>query len=43
MHVKRLREAGLVNSVRQGNRMEITINEPSSDQLAVRLTALLAT
>jgi len=43
MHVKRLREAGLVNSTRQGNRMEITINEPSSDQLAVRLTALLAT
>jgi ArsR family transcriptional regulator len=43
MHVKRLREAGLVNSVRQGNRMEITINEPSSDRLAARLTELLST
>ncbi len=43
MHVKRLREAGLVNSTRQGNRMEITINGPSSDLLAARLTTLLAT
>jgi ArsR family transcriptional regulator len=43
MHVKRLREAGLVDSTRHGNRMEITINEPRSDLLAARLTALLAT
>ena len=42
MHVKRLREAGLVNSVRRGNRLEITVNRPSSQRLAVELTSLLA-
>lgn len=43
VHVKRLREAGLVDSVRQGNRLEITVNQASSERLAAQLATLLAT
>lgn len=43
MHVKRLREAGLVSSVRQGNRLEISVNQANSDRLATQLTTLLVT
>jgi DNA-binding transcriptional ArsR family regulator len=43
MHVKRLREAGLVDTSRKGNWLEITVNQASSEKLAEQLTALLAT
>ncbi len=43
MHVKRLREAGLIDTVRRGNWMEISVNLASSEMLAAQLTALLTT
>jgi len=41
MHVKRLREAGLVNAVRRGNWLEVTIDQSNSDKLAAQVSALL--
>jgi ArsR family transcriptional regulator len=41
MHVKRLREAGLVTTVRRGNWLEISVDHATSEQLAGQLTSLL--
>jgi ArsR family transcriptional regulator len=43
VHVKRLREAGLVTSVRQGNRLEISIDGTATESLATELATLLST
>ena len=43
MHIKRLREAELITTVRRGNWMEITVNQANSELLAAQLTELLAT
>lgn len=42
VHVKRLREAGLVTAERRGNRMEISAHEATSELLAAELTELLS-
>ena len=41
VHVKRLREAGLVTAERHGNRLEISINEAVTGHFATDLTTLL--
>jgi DNA-binding transcriptional ArsR family regulator len=41
VHVKRLREAGLVTTERRGNRLEISIDETATEILANDLAALL--
>jgi DNA-binding transcriptional ArsR family regulator len=42
VHVKRLREAGLVASARHGNRLEISIDGPATESLATELASLLS-
>jgi DNA-binding transcriptional ArsR family regulator len=42
IHVKRLREAGLVTSVRHGNRLEISIDGSAAESLATELASLLS-
>jgi DNA-binding transcriptional ArsR family regulator len=42
VHVKRLREAGLVTAKRRGNRLEVSIDESVTELLASDLTALLS-
>jgi ArsR family transcriptional regulator, arsenate/arsenite/antimonite-responsive transcriptional repressor len=42
VHVKRLREAGLVTAARHGNRLEISIDESVTELLAAELAALLS-
>ena len=42
VHIKRLREAGLVMAKRRGNRLEISVNEPIADALASDFAALLS-
>jgi ArsR family transcriptional regulator, arsenate/arsenite/antimonite-responsive transcriptional repressor len=42
VHVKRLREAGLVTAERRGNRLEISIDETVTGSLATDLAALLS-
>ena len=42
VHVKRLREAGLVTAKRRGNRLEVSIDDAVTELLAIDLTALLS-
>ncbi len=42
VHVKRLREAGLVLAERRGNRLEISVNESITETLATNLALLLS-
>jgi ArsR family transcriptional regulator len=42
VHVKRLREAGLVTAKRRGNRLEISVNESATEVLAADLAKLLS-
>jgi DNA-binding transcriptional ArsR family regulator len=42
IHVKRLREAGLVTATRSGNRREICVNQANTEVLATDLAALLS-
>jgi ArsR family transcriptional regulator, arsenate/arsenite/antimonite-responsive transcriptional repressor len=42
IHVKRLREAGLVTSVRRGNSLEISVDGSATESLATELATLLS-
>jgi ArsR family transcriptional regulator, arsenate/arsenite/antimonite-responsive transcriptional repressor len=42
VHIKRLREAGLVTTERRGNRLEISVNETATEVLAAELATLLS-
>jgi ArsR family transcriptional regulator len=42
VHIKRLREAGLVTAERHGNRLEIAVDQTTAGALATDLAALLS-
>lgn len=42
VHVKRLREAGLVTAERRGNRLEISVDESATERLAADFATLLS-